>query len=230
MHFLRIVYGLIVVMLFASAAQAHPADGYTPEELSPAYGTESMGLPPEWGIGDLTFTRPYPDPAGLTAQERYIVAGARGYGPLGERLLPWYNDVWAAVSAIYERDGSMPGMLTEELVRSVAKNPENVSQAWVDHFRSPLTNEFPRLDAAAFSPGDVYIRTLTEAEKSHFASLLGEYDHNFNRGEMLNTITGEWVRAHLAGEVYYVRVYGLTGVLHNNLHYSIFPDEPFYPK
>jgi hypothetical protein len=186
----------------AGFASAHPADSYDPNNLHPSYGADwGYGLFSEWGINDITFTQPYPDPSSLTPAERYIVAGATSTAtdrPLSKRLHPWWRDV-CAVAMNYYQEGRLPAQLNEQMVRATAADPDGVSQAWVDLHRSPLTGEFPRLDAREFSPGDVYMRILTEDEVQHFLGLLPPFERLYNQHEMLGP-QGDWIKAHIVGE------------------------------
>jgi hypothetical protein len=84
----------------------------------------------------------------------------------------------------------------------------------LEHFKSPITNEFPRLDAKEFTPGQVYMRPLTEAEMRQFAEMVPEYQQAWFAGVVANPDTSE-VLDHVQqmSPVYYVRVYGEHGVL-----------------
>lgn len=218
---------VFMIMFCAGSALAHPVAQYVPNEADPAYGTDGFGADPAWSYGDLTFTRPYPDAASLTPGERYILFGAtsaNGLPGIRRNLSPWYVDLWQLVSAIHARDGYIPAQLDEALVRSVARDPDGVSANWVELHKSPLTGNFPRLDASSFSPGDVYIRALTESEMQHFASRVNTYNREWYMDQVRDPRSGEWVPGHLVGVVYYIRVYGESGVLFENLMYSMVPD------
>lgn len=219
----------VAFALGAGAASAHPADSYQPNELEPGYGADwGYGLFSEWSINDISFTQPYPDPFSLTPAERYIVAGATSAAsnrPLSKRLHPWWRDICAVAMNYYYDEGRLPAQLDEQMVRATAVDPAGVSQAWVDLHRSPLTDEFPRLDARVFSPGDVYMRILTADEIQHFVELLPPFARLYNQHEMRGP-QGDWIKAHIAGEVYYVRVYGLHGVIWSNIQYDTVIDEP----
>lgn len=221
---------LVVTCVFGvSPASAHPSDSYHPNELDSGYGADwGYGLFAEWGINDISFTQPYPDPSSLTPAERYIVAGATSTAtdrPLSKRLHPWWRDICAVAMNYYYQQGRLPTQLDEEMVRATAADSEGVSQAWVDLHRSPITGEFPKLNARMFSPGDVYVRILTEDEIQHFLALLPPLERLYNQHEMLGP-QGDWIKAHIVGDIYYVRVYGLHGVIWSNIQYDTVIDEP----
>ncbi|MEZ5337782.1 MAG: hypothetical protein R3F46_05910 [bacterium] len=208
----RLFFTALLLLCFASAALAHPTDGATPNEPHDNYGTEAFGLRPECNVNDLTFTVPFPDPASLSNPELYIIAGATDPAT-GKQFEPWFKDIYRLVSALNGNNGSIPGQLDESLVRSAAGNPGSVSQQWVDKFRSPLTGEFPRLDATSFSPGDVYIRPLTSYEMDHISAKHSEYDKIWNQNVRTQPGTGQTMQSELIGDVYYIRVYGWNDVL-----------------
>jgi len=206
-----------IICSLPQAVLAHPADGYPPNEMPPAYGTEAYGRPPECNINDLTFSPSYPDPAALTDIERYMIVGCTN-SSLGYALQPWYDEVFMAVNAIYSHSDSVPPQLSEELIRSISVCPESVPEEHINIFRNPITGEFPRLDAAEFSPGDVYIRILTPEEREHFAALSALDDGIWDRGEF-TTPLGDTIQVELTTEVYYMRVYGLTAPIIERIMY-----------
>lgn len=207
----------IVIVFPLSGAWAHPADGYEPKELQPGYGTEDVGLGPECNINDLYFVRPYPDPSTLTDQEKYMLAGAQG-GPPGT-LRPWYEEIFQAVSGYYGRTGVLPAQFSAAIMRELAIDPNDIPAERLELFKSPLTGEFPRLDAVDFSAGDIYMRPVTEEEKRHLAEHVPHWHDIWFAGECLDVATGETKSVMLLSDVFYVRVYGLNDVIHTGIHF-----------
>lgn len=212
---------LCPVVFCFNLAIAHPVDFYEPNEVPSSYS----GLPSDFSINEITFASNFPDSASMTAEERYMIAGARKPGG-GGRLLPWQIDIYCVVSSFYATHGYLPNELTEEMVRAVNANPSQASLEWIERFKSPLTGQFPILNAAWHSPGDVFIAVLTEQEKRHLASYIERYERNWYGGEIQDPWTGDWVPAKLVGEVFYIRVYGYDGVIANTLQYHISPETP----
>jgi hypothetical protein len=213
-----LVLSLVTVLLLATQclAGSYPGDGFPPNELPAGYGSDSYGLGPDMNSFGLEFFSPYPAPDSLTDQEKYIIAGASG-SSMGHPLGSWQRDLFMLVSRIYFNTGEVPAVLTEDLIDSTISG--EVEQGLIDRFRSPLTGEFPRLDADFFSPGDVYMRLLTPQEVEYAASLWeGAYDV-LVRGVKVNPQTGNEVPVYILGGVWYMRVYGYNDVLYSSVDY-----------
>lgn len=221
MHQLRflILVGLAMIVLSTySIAGSYPGDGYTPRELPEGYGTEGYGLGPDMNYLGLEFFSPHPAPDSLTDQEKYVIAGASS-SDLGYALSPWYRDVIGLVNDIYFNTGEIPTELTPELIESVVILGDSPEME-IDRFRSPLTGDFPRLDAEHFSPGDMYMRLLTPEEIEYAASIwFGAYDV-LVRGVWHNPRTGGEEPVYILGGVWYVRVYGYNDVLYSSVDYT----------
>lgn len=213
-----------VVFLCTTFAWAHPFDGYEPKPAPANYGADGYGLAPECSIGDITFTRPYPDPSTLSNEELYILSGSTD-SALGHPLRPWRKEVRRLVQALHVNLGYVPGQLTKELVESVVCENSQVDDLWVEQFKSPLTGEFPKLNASEFSPGDLYIRALSEQEKQHIASFIEDYRSIWYDGVWFNPAEETWEKAELSGDVYYVRIYGWDGVLVEGIEFLTVGDD-----
>ncbi|MCH7471931.1 hypothetical protein IIA79_03155 [bacterium] len=198
-------------------ATAHPLDGYEPRELRDGYGTDSVGLGPEFSINELYFVGPFPDPSTLTNQEKYMIAGARE-GPWGAAF-PWYQDIWMMVRAYYAKTGEIPERISPDMVRAVWGTGE-AAEKRLPLYTSPLTNEFPRLQADEFSPGDLYIRPLSIEEKEFFAQWDPKLDSLLHEQIWFDPIAGRKVRAAMDPEVFYVRVYGWSEVILVGYYYA----------
>ncbi len=198
----------------------HPASGHEPKPMPVNYGSAGCGLGPEMNFGDITFHSPYPDPATLTDAEKYMVAGCVD-SDYGGGMMPWYMDVFMMVDAIRARSGEIPERLSHELIDMCTISRDGLDQSGSARFRSPITGEFPRLDAAEFEAGQVYIRLLTDEEQAHFASIFKEYDQNWNQGVQEFYQTGELLPIEIAAGIYYMRVYGEHGVIFAGILYQM---------
>lgn len=225
MQAIRLLCVILPIAFFTtSLAWAHPVDGYAPKPAPRGYGTEGYGLAPECSIGDITFTRSFPDPSTLSSEELYILSGSTN-SAFGHPLKPWRQQIRRLVQALHENLGYIPDRLTEELVRSVVCESSQVDDLWVEQFKNPLTGEFPRLDASEFSPGDLYIRALSEQEKQHIASLIDVYYSIWYDSAWFNPAEEMWENAELSGDVYYVRIYGWNGVLVEGIEFLTVGDD-----
>lgn len=208
----------ITGLMLASAAGAHPADGYTPKELQPGYGTEEVGMGSEYDINELYFVKPYPNPASLTDAEKYMLAGLTGDGPANARR-PWIDEIYQAVSGYYAKTGTMPDEFSADIMRELAADPSQVTSDSLEVFRSPITGRYPMLKAEQFSPGDIYMRPLTETEKRHFADIDSNFQQLWFDKRTYDPERQEEVNVRMISDVFYMRVYGQDGVIHTGLHY-----------
>jgi hypothetical protein len=205
---------ILLILLISSQfiAHAHPADGYPPAYVPPT-NTEVVTSDLVGEYGDLTFGSCQLTVDDLTPAELYIVFGACGssYGT-GNQLLPWYHDVFMMANAIKSHTGELPSALSAESINQTVVGNSNNSR--LEHFKSPITGDFPRLDDVNFSPGQVYLRELTEPEMRQFASLSPEYQELWFDGVVTDPDTGEILEyLEPVCKVYYIRVYGEREVL-----------------
>ena len=106
------------------------------------------------------------------------------------------------------------------MLKTLDAEPDCISPERLERMKSPISGQYPRLDAREFSPGDFYIRPLTEDEKRHFASLSTEFEELWYEGLLRNPVSGEVRAVDLIGNtVLYVRVYGEYNVIHTGLHF-----------
>jgi hypothetical protein len=210
---------ILIIVMGISNALAHPADGYQAKELHPYYGTEKYGLGPEYNINELYFVRPLPDPATLTETEKYVLAGLTQDGP-GHLRQAYYLDVCDAALGYCLNTKSMPNEVSTEMLITLDAEPDCISPERLERMTSPISGQYPRLDAKDFSPGDFYIRPLTEDEKRHFASLSKEFEELWYEGVIKNPVSGDVKAVDLIGNtVLYVCVYGENSVILTGLHF-----------
>jgi hypothetical protein len=210
-----LIQRLIMVVLVAVAVPTyclaqHPAEGQPLNPLDGLYAAGNSDRTPAWDFGDIVMTGNKPEPGSLTQLEKYMVAGTSASAlPNGLGLAPWKQEVWAAVAAYYRIYGKVPARLTPDALLQLPQL-SSANDQFLSIYRNPLTGEWPRLDARNPAPGDVFIKPLNPAEMRYYANMSKRY-------------TAEWYggadpyaaqpHKRLDGKVWYVRVYGLHGIL-----------------
>lgn len=214
---------LVLPCLTAQIASAHPADGYTPNDLHPAYGTLGLGEWAEWSVGDIVFTQPYPDPDTLSDIEKYMLEGTQDSWEPGVGLGPWWQAVMNIVVAYDKAKGAIPDTLTADIVRAVSWQPDSVDADTMALLSNPITNQVAWLRSAEYSPGDLYVKRLSDAEIQQ----VGEKDPLLRddvQGSRRDPVSGEVrMRLQLTSPVYYIRMYGRDGVILSRLYYTYEP-------
>jgi hypothetical protein len=199
----------------------HPCLAYETNPLPDAYGTLRYGWGSEANINDLTFVKPLPSPDSLTHEERYMLAGLKNGPTTVGRLPSWRSDLFSTVNTYYAKYHVIPDRLNEDMITNLygARTPANLQYEFL---RSPITGEYPRLNATDFSPGDVYIRPLTDDEIQHFC----KYDWMLNdlvqKHSLMDPAQGPRTVS-LMGSVFYVRIYGYKGVIDNSICFTAVP-------
>lgn len=225
---LRVVLVMCAVLFGWSSIcwAAHPAERFIPRE-----NTSLGGATPEDNINDLTFLGldERPQASQLTALENYMLAGADDPATSQMALLPWYLDVATAAGRIYDATGKLPAVLDDTALRSIP-GWEQVGEEELALYRNPLTGNWPRLDAVEPSPGDLYLRPLTEVEKQWLASRHLAYQKCWYEGLGFDSAAYESGLAYedcftkserLVGQVYYLRMYGWNQTLLTTLPYQV---------
>lgn len=198
----------------------HPVHGHKADPIISSMYLPGMGLPAEWSIGDITFPDSYPPLSSLTEEEKYIIVGSRSSAwRTDSGLADWAGQIYSIVSRYYEQYGKVPDVLTPEAVRSI-RGLESYPEDGLCEFLNPLTDEWPRLNAVSPSPGDVYIRPLTREEMDFYSSQVPTYRDIWFRGRQYDPECDEYIDAQLTGKVFYLRVYGWSGVILANFMYS----------
>lgn len=194
-----------VLMLVGTAYAKHPAEGHPVVDFS---WTENCSFPDaELSINDLTFMpeEQCPDFEALTQLEQYMLFGVQSSDLNPDNELPPYKTtIIGWVAKYYNTYGVVPEQLTPEVIRSIP-GKEGMKDEWLEVERNPLTGDWPLLKAAGHSPGNFYIRVLTEEEIDYFV------EHGY--GYLRNPPNGE----NRSTPVFYVRMYGYNGVLSNAL-------------
>jgi hypothetical protein len=210
MHRSRMIVPMLFCWLLASGiCWSHPASGYSARELSENYGTENWGLPAQWSTDDLQFTRDFPAASSLTETEKYMLAGCSD-SEYGTGLTAWYENVYQFVCAYYSEKGSIPDTITPEAISEVYAG--DTLQWALDVLRNPLTDAYPRLNADNPSPGDFYIRPLTDAEMQYYSTLNPWYRYVwYGKKNLISDLDAATPQRF--GPVFFIRMYGLHGVL-----------------
>ncbi len=213
------VFTTLIVSLSFQVALAHPADGLTPAEPEEGYGTELYGTHADQSIGDVIFYTPYPSE--LSDAEKYIVAGTvdspQGDGGMG----PWWFNVVSIAIAYYNKNGELPQEINEDVLKSVAWQPAAMNMGAMQWYKSPVSEQFPKLDATEFSAGDMYIKVLSEAELDTLSQTDLYLDAIHNRGKSYGSVdSSDEEVALLTSPILYVRVYGEQEVIMSRLFWT----------
>lgn len=209
---LRVVLSLVLSCLLVLAGTAHsfakhPAEGHPVAGFWP----EGAHFPAaELSIGDLTFMpeEDYPDYDNLSQLEKYMMFGVLTCD-LGPELAlpPYYTTITTWVFKYHAAFGTVPEQLTPEIIRSIP-GCEGMQDDWLSVERNPLTGDWPRLREEEPSPGDFYMRVLTNDEINYFVSN-GQQNLRHPSGGAATRTT----------PVLYVRMYGYDGVLSNGFDF-----------
>jgi hypothetical protein len=213
------ITSLLFVSTVASAA-SHPSSGYPAHDLGGAYG----GLPASLSTGDYLFLEEADrqDRSQLSQSELYMLVGtSRSAGRGG--LSPWYMSVYFAASAYHQSFGQLPSTLgLAELQKLYPSAPVEK----LDVYRNPLTGQWPRLNASAHSPGDMYLKVLSQSDMAWFGerhsglSAIWFQNSHPNPDDIRAGMTPDTARKlglGLAGPPIYMRLYGSSGVLKTDL-------------
>ena len=206
--FIRNTFALLALLVIGfslTIAIAHPSDGYQPRALHPSYGQDNYGTKPEWGINELYFVRPYPNPDSLTDAEKYVLSGTteseKQYG-----LGSWFDEIFTFICIYEAKTGNVPTEMNEQVLDVIFEDHSR-TLAMLELVSSPISGNLPRLDREYFFPGDMYVRKLTNDEKQHFADLSPRWRMMWfdgvepGSGENVVPIT-------MISDVYYMRIYG----------------------
>lgn len=218
---LRLILSITTFIVWSlgmvGTAFAHPSDGYPARPLQSGYGEPDYGFPSSFSFNDITFVQ-YPQANTLSEQEKYMLSGTSS-GPWGYALPAWYISVFQAVQTYYKKHQVIPASFSPEMFLEFVADPSSIQQDYLDLFKSPLTGDWPLLNAQSYSPGNMYIRVLTEDEMQYYADLNPVFqelwfDGVFRKGD------GTFENVKMISNVFYVRVYGLNGVIYNGLLYG----------
>lgn len=202
------------------AALEHPVHGHDADPIITSMYVPGMGLPAEWSIGDLTFPDSYPPLASLTEEEKYMIVGSRSSAWRSDSgLADWAGQIYSLVSRYYQQFGKVPEKLTPEVVRSI-KGFSNYPEEGLCEFLNPLTDEWPRLRSETHSPGDVYIRPITREEMDFYSSQVPTYRDVWFHQRQYDPECDEYIDAEPQGPVFYLRIYGHSGVIFASFMYS----------
>lgn len=213
------------------ALAAHPAEGGQPIR-STFYEADTSPRPSD-SLGDLSFIgrEDKPEWDQLSPMEQYMLGGINNRPGSGKSLLPWHINLYAMVSHFYEEFGYVPEVLTDVEVHQTP-GFEEAEGVLLDQLRNPLTGEWPRLNAANPSPGDVYMRPLTDEEMRYFAQVDSSYGKHwfenlaFDSNKFAAGVPMDqcWTsQERLEGRPFYLRMYGRNGTILTRIEYFMIP-------
>jgi hypothetical protein len=221
---MRTVFSTLTLMLMILAGpvmvHAHPAEGHETNSLARLYSSNNT-RGPEWDFNDITRTTDKPPIESLTQLERYMLAGTTSSSlSNGSALGPWVDDMFILINKYYEAFGTIPEEFNPTEMRKLP-DLKTMPFETLSIYSNPLTAKWAKLNARSFSPGDLYIRPLTQPEMRYYANLNPIYDRQWYRGEAPGA--GSRYKSRLAGKVYYVRMYGLKGVIREDFYFLMAP-------
>lgn len=221
---LALAVGLAIVGLSSYPAAArwqHPATGHEHGQLERIYAGGNSNRSAAWDFGNIIMTDIKPEPETLSPLELYMVAGVNSSSlPGGLPLRSYWMEVWTVASRYYESFGSMPAVLDEKHLRRLP-DLNQLDAEMLSVYRNPLTGEWPRLDAQQHSSGDFYIKPLSLPEMRYYAILQPTWNAQWFDGQLTGAPSDLGVNAALDGKVYYVKMYGLKGVLYEQFIFKM---------
>lgn len=218
------ILGLSVVFALAAfmtvTASDHSGGAYLSFPVPASYGLEGWGYPVEADCPTLTFTHTWPDPRTLTSAECYIIAGSfdSERGPMP----PWSFTLGTWLALYYAQHDSLPDVLTAELIRNAALSGLEPDQYVLDLLKSPITGDYPRLDAAKFARGQVYARALTLDEMERISKAIPRFSQAWFDHETFDADLGRWVKVATSPPLF-IRFYGESGVIDEWIYFATVP-------
>lgn len=216
----RIVVSCAAILwLFTGPANATSGfDGMEPLKSGP----NSTSLPAELTRGDMTFGAAL-DPAKATDGELFTLFGAKAPGDGNPDRASYHEIVQSITMMFYQREGYIPSRLTPEVMAQAYgyQNAAQLQEAYptglnLDMLRSPITGQYPLLNAAEFSPGAFYFRPLSEDEKTWLGVKVPYFRGLFFQDTQVDPFTHEKMRVKV-GAALYMRVYGSRGSIYEQV-------------
>jgi hypothetical protein len=217
---LAVVFALLGLSQFAVAA--HPADGHP---ISGVWGDNWHYPPAELSYDDITFMEEseYPDFDSLSQLEQYMLMGVTSSAQRADAgMLPWSDTIFHLALQYYRAHGEIPEALTPDVIRTIPGHHRFGDECF-EVERNPLTGEYPRLKAAEHSPGDCYLRVLTEDEVDYFVENGLSYLRPSPHGHELDEYIPSLGSSERVTPVCYMRMYGYDGVLSNGFKFICKP-------
>jgi len=212
----------LILLLSAPCLAKHPADGH------PIDGAwmDCWGYPAaELSYDDITFMDKsvYPDFDSLSQLEQYMIMGVKSSERRADAgLPPWSTTISTWAMKYYDAYGEIPEVLTPDVVRTIP-GYESYKDEWLEVECNPLTGEYPRLKAVEHSPGDCYLRILTEDEVDYFVENGLSYLRPSPHGHELDEYIPSLGSSERVTPVCYMRMYGYEGVLSNGFEFIAKP-------
>lgn len=208
-----VLTAIAALTLGVQSAAAHPQDGFQP--LLPGGGATwpSTGFPSEWSIGELVFAGEFPSFDTLSPTEQKMLHGA--VDNQGRLRVFWRQEVLQFAIKYCALFGRLPEEISPEVYWSTLP-PEDYGKygRFLEVVASPITGRYPRLDAQTFSPGDLYMKVLSESEMRYIA----DREPGCQQAWFDKRIHGRPVEL-VCPPIYY-RIYGEHGVIFDGITYS----------
>jgi hypothetical protein len=186
----RILSCVTILLLLCGAAE--PLADIVVNPVPEWYAAGGQSMPASRNFGDIIFYSS-PDPSSLSEAERYLLFGAMSRDGR-TTIRPQWEAIRTIATSFEAKHGTLPAAIDAEMINAAYSQP--LDEAGLARFRNPITGDFPRLDAAEFSPGNLFIKRLTADE---VAAVLGD--------------PANLPPDAASGKAYYVRVYGEDDVL-----------------
>jgi hypothetical protein len=194
----RVFIGLLTVISLLCGVVHASTLTISLSQVEPAETTRfGGGLTSELNREDLLFYAPFPKD--LSRVERVMVLGGTMNGT---SISGWYREVLGECRSYYWRNGVVPTTLSPDILAENHETNEREAESY-SFFKNPFSGGWVRCNAAEPSAGDIYCRPLNTEETQHVA----QGDQQLSG--ILQGVAGGTTK--LAGEVWYVRIYGEGG-------------------
>jgi hypothetical protein len=209
-----VLWIFILILLLAVPAGAHVTDNLAVADLPAGYSSLYAGVGPQMSQGDIFFPESFPDPTTLTKQERFWIAGLQpGTAASSVGYYKWNDALIGVLQGYWTQHHAVPAALTPEIIEQSSGRPDK------DGFlKSPVTNEYPKLDCKEYSRGNLYIQHLDAAQLKRLAAYDVGVRYTYIFRKVWSTEKQDWVSG-TGSEAFYIRKYGehdiiMTGILY----------------
>lgn len=198
--------------LSGGSAGAHPMDDGDPAQLPAWYTDTEVGWNSSYNYGRVEFVDELTPATELSDAERRILAGTESSLLRGPGIGPWYQLAISYCMHCANSGSGIPERIDPALASFDAlmgDPPFSLS----DLLRSPLTDSYPSLSASSFSPGELLVFELNADELNYYAD---------NYGYRKTWFKADGSRSEkLLGPVMFIRIYGESGVIYQNLAFRV---------
>jgi hypothetical protein len=223
---LRLVCFLTALLLLAvpgfAADAGHYCEGQALRRYPPSYESGYRHAQ-EMSAGDVIFPSSFPAESSLTWGERFLICSLEAPCPdLG--FHNYSHSLFAILQNYYSKHKSVPPALTEEVIREVySSSPTEYTDKLIKFMKSPITGELPRLDAQEFAAGQLYVKRLAFPEILRISKYNHTLDQVYMKRRLLDVRSGDEVPGEVTGEVFYIRMYGHSGIISAGVKFASAP-------